>query len=222
MNDSSNPPKLGAQTSGEAFWEAHYRDRSGTPSGRPSAALVHFVADRTPGTALDLGCSRGDDLLWLARSGWSATGVDVAPTALAHARENLARAGLSDRVSLQCHDLSRSFPEGGFDLVSALFLLSPVEFPRCAVLRRAAGHVRPGGLFLVVTHGSHAPWSWADPARPLPTATEELQQLQLDLTHWRQLFVGSLPRVGHGPGGQTAEVIDTVVALERQSPGVPK
>jgi hypothetical protein len=50
-------------------------------------------------------------------------------------------AGVADRIDWQEHDLSRSFPDGAFDLVSAQFLHSPVAgaSEREAILISAAG-----------------------------------------------------------------------------------
>lgn len=200
---------------GATFWEAHYRARTAPSGGRPSAALVRLSADRTPGKALDLGCARGDDAIWLARQGWHATGVDVSETALAVARGAAAEAGMGDRTAFARHDLSTSFPEGRFDLVAALFLHSPATFPRAQVLRRAAEAVAPGGLLLVATHASVAPWSWADPNTAFPSPEEALAELALDLAAWTRVFVGAPEREATGPDGQIAIGTDNILALER-------
>ena len=63
----------------------------------------------------------------------------MSATALEHARRSAERAGVADRTAFERHDLSRSLPEGPFDLVTAMFLHSPVELVRAEVLRRAAG-----------------------------------------------------------------------------------
>jgi len=76
----------------EEFWEARYAGGSPESSGRPSGALVRFVADRRPGRAVDVGCARGDDVVWLAKRGWTATGVHVSETVLGYARANAASA----------------------------------------------------------------------------------------------------------------------------------
>jgi len=200
---------------GAAFWERHYRGKITPSGGRPSAALVRFAEGRKPGRALDLGCARGDDAIWLARQRWHATGVDVAETALEAARDSAAKAGVTQQTRFERHDLSDTFPEGRFDLVTALFLHSPVSFPRAAVLRQAARAVGPGGLFLAVAHASVAPWSWADPDTVFPTPEEELAGIGLDAADWSRVFVGAPDRQATGPGGQTATVTDTVIALER-------
>jgi SAM-dependent methyltransferase len=75
------------------------------------------------------------------------------------AEEQAAAVGVEGRISFDQHDLSATFPEGEFDLVSAQFLHSPVELPRGEILRRAAGAVAPGGSLLVVGHAEPPPWA---------------------------------------------------------------
>ena len=138
------------------LWEGVYAGHHGHVwSGRPNAALVDAVADLTPGTALDLGCGEGGDVLHLARLGWRVTGVDVSDTALDRAREHAADAGVD--AAFERHDLGNSFPAGVFDLVTASFLHSFAFLDRLAVLRRAADSVAPGGSLLVLGHHTVPP-----------------------------------------------------------------
>src|SRR3712207_6794823 len=136
----------------ERFWEGHYRRRERVWSGRPNPVLVAVVGGLRPGTALDLGCGEGGDAIWLARHGWRVTAVDVSATALDRAAADAAIAGVADNIDFLRHDLSLTFPPGAFDLVSAQYLHSPVEFRRASVLQKAAGAVTPGGLLLIVDH----------------------------------------------------------------------
>lgn len=127
----------------EKFWEDHYKASTLPSNGRPSGALARFAGPLPVGTALDLGCAKGDDAIWLARLGWRVVAVDVSDTVLAHAAANAETAGVSHLIEFQHHDLASTFPEGRFDLVSALFLHSPVEFPRTQILQAAAQAVAP-------------------------------------------------------------------------------
>ncbi|HTN62938.1 MAG TPA: class I SAM-dependent methyltransferase [Devosia sp.] len=198
----------------EQFWENHYQNLTREPTGKPSAILVQYAADLTPGRSLDLGSSRGDDVMWLARQGWQSLGVDVSSTAIATAQRRAKEAGLAEAARFERHDLAATFPEGAFDLLTALFFQSPVDFPRAQVLARAAEAVASGGLLLIVEHASAAPWSWS-PDAVFPTAEETLSSLQLDTKDWTQIFVGAPERLAHGPDNQTATVRDNVLALRR-------
>jgi len=158
----------GGGSQAEEFWEGYYRERERVCSGRANPVLVDVVGSLPPGAALDLGCGEGGDAIWLARQGWRVTAVDVSATALDRAAADAATAGVAERIDFRQHDLAVTFPSGAFDLVSAQYLHSPIEFPRERVLRAAAQAMAPGGLLLVVTHASVAPWSWAarTPASP--------------------------------------------------------
>ncbi len=202
----------------ERFWEDRYRTASPATSGRPSAALVRFAEGLTPGRALELGCGKGDDAVWLARQGWEVLAVDVSASALAIARANARAAGVAERVRVERHDLGQDFPAGRFDLVSAMFLESPVEgFARPAILRRAARAVAPGGLLVSAAHGSRSPWSSAPPDWLYPSPEGALAELALDEGVWERVFVGSPEREANGPNGQVATVRDTVLALRRRT-----
>ena len=195
----------------ERFWEDHYRRRKRVWSGRPNPVLVDVVGSLRPGTALDLGCGEGGDAIWLARQGWRVTAVDVSATALDRAAADAAAAGVVDRIDFRRHDLVLTFPSGAFNLVSAQYLHSPIEFPRAHVLQAAASAVTPGGLLLIVDHASVRPGSWADPE-------ETLAPLELSPDEWHTERLEARKREATGPNGQRATVTDNVIAVRRLAP----
>ena len=192
----------------ERFWEGHYRRRERVWSGRANAVLVAVVGSLPAGTALDLGCGEGGDAIWLARQGWRVTAVDVSATALDRAVSDAATAGVADRIDFRRHDLAFTFPSGAFDLVSAQYLHSPIEFPRVHVLQEAASAVTPGGLLLIVDHASVSPCSWAGPE-------ETLAPLDLNPDEWHTKMLEAREREATGPNGQRTTFTDNVVALRR-------
>lgn len=203
------------------FWEDLYAGREARPlDAGPNAVLADVLTglgeDLPPGDAVDLGCAEGADSTWLAGRGWTVLGVDVSATALERTRARAARAGVSDRVETEAHDLGRSFPIRSFDLVNAHYLQTPLEFPRARVLRRAAAAVRPNGLLLIVDHASVAPWSWNQGAVTFPTAHTTLATLDLDPADWTEHRVEAADREATGPDGQVATVTDNVIALRRR------
>jgi cyclopropane fatty-acyl-phospholipid synthase-like methyltransferase len=54
--------------------------------GIPAPELVRFIAKKTPGNAIDIGCGTGTNVLYLAQHDWQVTGVDFAPRAIARAK----------------------------------------------------------------------------------------------------------------------------------------
>ena len=201
----------------EQVWEDIYRGASPNSSGEPGMALRRFAGPLPPGRALELGCAKGDDAVWLARQGWAVVAVDISATVLGYARANAARAGTEDRITFERHDLARSFPDGTFDLVTASFLHSPVDFPRAAVLSRAAEAVATAGHLLIVEHASRAPWSWAAPDTRYPSADETLASLSLWDGDWTRVHVAAIERQASGPDGQTARVRDNIIFMKRTS-----
>ncbi|MBP2451448.1 bifunctional NAD(P)/FAD-dependent oxidoreductase/class I SAM-dependent methyltransferase [Mycolicibacterium lutetiense] len=211
-------PPWPAQTAVTAqYWERHYGQRGRIWSGRVNAQLAKIAADLPAGRALDLGCGEGGDSVWLAEQGWQVTGVDVSDTALARALAEAQDRGVADRTTFERHDLSESIPDGGFDLVSAQFLQSPIAMDRAEVLRRAAGAVADGGLLVIVDHGAAPPWAPEHVRRfPFPSADEVVDSLNLDATQWERVRVGTDEREATGPDGQPGTLIDNVMVLRRR------
>ncbi|UGQ12783.1 class I SAM-dependent methyltransferase [Yinghuangia sp. ASG 101] len=199
------------------FWENLYDGPERRWRGTPNPRLVETAEALTPGRALDLGCGEGGDAVWLARRGWRVTAVDLSANALARTARYLAEAGVADRVELARHDLAETFPDGVFDLVSAQYFQSPFELPRAEVLRKAAHALVPGGLLLVVEHGSAGPWSSHGRDMRFPTPEEIRDDLALDPAEWPVVRLDLSEREAIGPNGETGTVLDTVVAVRRRS-----
>ena len=132
-------------------WDARYTGQDGARwSGRPNGRFRAEVASLPPGRALDVGCGEGADAIWLARSGWTVTAIDISDVAVIRAREAAELAGAV--VEWVCRDaLQTPFPAGSFDLVSMQYLALPKAAGQAAV-RALPGAVRPGGLLLAVYH----------------------------------------------------------------------
>ncbi|TDB78003.1 methyltransferase domain-containing protein [Micromonospora sp. KC721] len=198
-------------------WDALYAERERRWSGRPNARLVEVAEALPAGTVLDLGCGEGADAIWLARQGWRVTAVDVSRTALDRAAAEAAAAGVVDRIDFRRHDLARTFPTGSYDLVSAQFLQSMIEFPRAEVLRAAARAVAPGGRLLIVEHGAPPPWSRTIPPHVrFATPQETLATLDLDPDGWHTERLDAPVREVTGPDGQPASLVDHLVLVRRR------
>lgn len=134
-----------------AEWNARYSERDDAMwSGRPNGRLLTEVAGLTPGRALDVGCGEGADAIWLARSGWTVTAIDISDVAISRAREAAKLAGVAVNW-VRGDALQTPFAAGSFDFVSMQYPALPKAAGGAAV-RALLGTVRPGGLLLAVYH----------------------------------------------------------------------
>jgi SAM-dependent methyltransferase len=133
-------------------WDERYGGEEQIWSGRPNAQLVAEASALTPGTALDVGCGEGGDVIWLAGRGWRVTGADFSANGLARAARHAEQAGVADRTDWWQVD-ARTFAAGGrsYDLVTTHFL-HPPDAGMVEVTRRLCEAVAPGGHLLVVGH----------------------------------------------------------------------
>jgi len=133
-------------------WDERYSGDESIWSGKPNAQLVAEASKLTPGTALDVGCGEGGDVVWLAQQGWHVTGADFSANGLERAAKHAEQAGVADHTDWWQVD-ARSFDAGGrqFDLVTTHFL-HPPDGGIVDVVRRLADAVAPGGHLLVVGH----------------------------------------------------------------------
>ncbi|WP_370618438.1 class I SAM-dependent methyltransferase [Mumia sp. Pv 4-285] len=133
-------------------WDERYSGEETIWSGKPNAQLVNEASALAPGTALDVGCGEGGDVIWLAGQGWRATGADFSANGLARAARHAEEAGVADRTDWWQVD-ARTFSAEGreFDLVSSHFL-HPPDHGMIEVTARLAEAVAPGGHLLVVGH----------------------------------------------------------------------
>ncbi|MCP2335981.1 class I SAM-dependent methyltransferase [Actinomadura rupiterrae] len=201
----------------EEFWDQRYggHGHGHIWSGNPNAALVEEVSGLTPGTALDLGCGEGADAVWLARQGWKVTAVDVSGVAIGRAVEHAEDAGLAEAIDFQRRDLSESFPDGVFDLVTTQFLHSPSEPISERILRSARDAVAPGGTLLVEGHAGPPPWE-PDSPYVLPTAAEVVVTLDLDADEWEVLRAEEHDRAQAAPDGTVMTRLDCTVKARRR------
>ncbi|MDQ1217093.1 bifunctional NAD(P)/FAD-dependent oxidoreductase/class I SAM-dependent methyltransferase [Microbacterium arborescens] len=216
-----------------ADWEARYAETDRVWSGRVNETTSTIIAELeaagslTPTTALDLGCGEGGDALWLASRGWSVTGVDLSPTAVARARAAARNAQLDATFVAGEIDAAEL---GEFDLVTTSFLHSwDPEFSRIPLLRAALRHVAPGGRLLVVSHASGPPAEPGVPDAhehpPFPTPAEERAALDLDPAEWvvereevierREIRERRAPAASSPAASRPPHLLDGVLLLRR-------
>jgi SAM-dependent methyltransferase len=143
-------------------------------TGNPAPELVNWVDGRIPGSALDVGCGTGTNLLYLASKGWKVSGVDYAPLAIIRARYRFLWAGL--KANLLIGDYTR-LPEatlkGPFDLIldiGCLHAFSSDEESVNQYVDAVYNRLCAGGTFLLYAHmpegdESSRPWHGISPER---------------------------------------------------------
>ncbi len=141
-------------------WESAYRGEGGFEGpppwniGEPQPELAALWRDgKFRSEVLDAGCGHAELALALAADGYTVTGIDISPTAIAAATEAAAERGLSDRASFVAADITAFTGfDGRFSTIvdSTLFHSLPVEArdPYLKSVHRAAA---PGaGYFVLV------------------------------------------------------------------------
>lgn len=114
--------------------------------------MIRQFAARCGSPILELACGTGRALLPLAREGYDIVGIDASPAMLALARDNVAREGLEERVTLleqdmRALDLDQRFALAFVAVNSFSHLLSLDD--QLAALTRIHQHLQPGGLLLL-------------------------------------------------------------------------
>jgi SAM-dependent methyltransferase len=139
----------------ETDWEARYQTHDMPwEKGAPSPGLVDFLAGHaglSRGTVLVPGCGTGHDVRAWAAAGFTATGCDLAPSAIRLAREKTEAAGLSAQFIRG--DFLAEDALGPYDWIFEHTLFCAIDPARrddyvTAVLRR----LQPGGHYLAVNY----------------------------------------------------------------------
>lgn len=124
--------------------------------------LVDGLQPPMDGSVLEIGCGTGRNLIRIAHAYPHARcyGLDVSEEMLATARQQVAKAGLSGRITLRQADATRFEPEAlfgraDFDRVVISYTLSMIP-PWRAVLAQAMSTLAPGGSLHIVDFGDQA------------------------------------------------------------------
>ena len=137
------PPMRGSQS-----WDAVYAGSPPWDIGRPQSAFRALAeAGALRGRVLDVGCGTGEHTLMAAALGLDATGVDIAPTALAIAQRKATERGLTARfLAWDATDLAALGERWQTVLDCGVFhVFDDTDRPRYVASLAAA--VEPGGRY---------------------------------------------------------------------------
>ncbi len=157
--------------------------------GGPNPMLVEWARGYAPaGTGhrgLVVGCGLGEDAAFLAGLGLGVTAFDIAPSAIAGARQRFPRAPVDFRVANLLEPPSEWHRHFDFVLESFTIQALPVRL-RSVVIGRVAGFVAPGGTALVLAAAREPGAEVAGPPWPLTRdevesfAGSELRAVRID------------------------------------------
>ena len=110
--------------------------------------LLDFIENHPPGSAIDIGCGTGTNVVTLAKAGWEATGVDFAPHAIKLARRKAKKAGVEAellvRDATDLHGIS-----GPFDLALDIGCFHGLRDKKADYLSELERILAPGGHWLM-------------------------------------------------------------------------
>ncbi len=161
-------------------WDRRWREECADRPFEPHPLLVRYAGELSGGDALDLACGRGQNAIWLAEHGYRVDAIDISPVALALARAEAARRGLT--VNFIEADLDTYvLPIAAYDLIAVFYFLNRQLFPAI----QAA--LRPGGWLFYETFNTGRLAS--DPHIP-PAYLLEPGELPRRFAGWRIMEAG--------------------------------
>lgn len=141
------------------------------------AALLsdsRYLADRTPGRLLDVGCGSGEFLAGMAQLGWEAIGTDFDEQAVVAAKRHRT-------IQVVCGGLAeQQFPDDCFDAITLSNVIEHVPDPH-DTFREFARILKPSGRLVIVTPNANSLghrafgrcWRGLEPPRHLVLFTEK-------------------------------------------------
>ncbi len=131
-------------------WDERYAGSELIWTAEPNRFLVTEITGMPQGRALDLACGEGRNAVWLARQGWTVTGVDFSQNGLDKGAALAAHHEVEVRW-VRADVTTYDARAGEFELVVLLYLHLP-QAELHGVLARASRALAPGGTLLVVGH----------------------------------------------------------------------
>lgn len=175
----------------KTFYRLGFTPWDGHPLAKSLRDIIEGDAASPPATALDIGCGTGDSSIYLAKHGWTVTGVDYVAKAVDKARAKAAAAKVT--VTFQRADVTRLSTEGvgsDFDLIvdnGCLHGMSAED--RDAYVREVTAVAAPDARLLLV--------EFLPGERFGVPGIEPAEVEQRFATGWTLLSTGEEPEVAH-------------------------
>ncbi len=183
------------------FWDDAYRATPPWDIGRPQPALVEVAekGEMRPGRVLDVGCGTGENALFLARSGFTVFGIDMARDAIKAAKAKAVQRGVKANFELG-NALATGFENNYFDNVVDSGLFHTFEDrERPVYVAEISRVLRRQGKYFMLCFSDKEPRDWGGPRRITKEEIEETFSPCFEITYIRDAFLST--RV-HGKGGR--------------------
>lgn len=124
------------------FWNDYLvKDRRQFLNSEPNSFLVEMVKSLKRGKALDVAMGQGRNSIWLARQGWDVTGFDPADQAIAEARTNALRLGVTIHTEITTME-QFDFGQNKWDLIV-------LSYAGCSeIASKVENALKPGGILI--------------------------------------------------------------------------
>ncbi len=146
-----------------------YTDPEPGFSTLPNELLVEAVADRPPGSALDIAMGQGRNAVYLATIGWQVTGFDVSPEGVAATTRAAAAKGVEVDARVASAD-EFDYGTEAWDLIVMTYAMVPVTNPTFA--QKLIRSLRPSGALVVESFATEP----SGPTRPVDIDPEALKE----------------------------------------------
>jgi SAM-dependent methyltransferase len=197
------------------YWDKHYRkidEKSDQQLVSPH--LFSAVSELAPSVALDAGCGEGADALWLAKTGWKVTAVDISSAVLEKAKGFAEEAGAA--INFQSVDLTSWVPEHNhYDLVTSHYVHTT---DNQSFVKKLGSAVKVGGTLLIVGHQPSDNTHEADHhARGSHTTAEEIASY-FDGDDWEVKVAEPRTISKTAPNGKSVLLNDSVFIARKKGP----
>jgi ubiquinone/menaquinone biosynthesis C-methylase UbiE len=183
-----------------SIWDDAYRTIPPWDIGRPQPALVEVAekGEMRPGRVLDVGCGTGENALFLARSGFTVFGIDMARDAVKAAKAKALQRGVKADFELG-NALATGFDSTSFDNVIDSGLFHTFEDrERSVYVGEIARVLRREGKYFMLCFSDKEPTGWG-PRRITREEIEKTFSPLFEIKYIRDVFFAT--RI-HDKGGK--------------------
>lgn len=150
----------------KTIWNRKHSERSHstlTPDPLLVSAYDEFLANETPGTALDIAGGIGRHAVWLAERGWRVKLIDISNVGIQQAQKNAKHTKTDGRIVTEIRDLDGTQKLGReqYDLVLVFFFLQRELFPALMAA------LKPGGYLIYKTYTTEQKRFTGGPSHPM-------------------------------------------------------